>query len=56
MNWSIALPFAAGAAAAMLVVGRFAHRFTGPGIQQGFAILAAAVAIGIIIRQVRNLL
>jgi uncharacterized membrane protein YfcA len=56
MNWSIALPFSAGAAVAMLVVGRFAHRFTGSGMQHGFAILAAAVAIGIIIRQVRNLL
>jgi uncharacterized membrane protein YfcA len=56
MNWSIALPFAAGAVAAVLVVGRFAHRFTGPAMQRGFAILAGCVSIGMIISQARNLL
>lgn len=56
MNWSIALPFAVGTVAAMLVVSRFAHRFTGPAMQRGFAILAGCVSIGMIISQVRNLL
>ncbi|SOD41875.1 sulfite exporter TauE/SafE family protein [Nitrosovibrio sp. Nv4] len=46
MNWTIALPFAAGAVTAMLVAGRFTDHFTGPGLQKGFAILAAAVATG----------
>jgi uncharacterized membrane protein YfcA len=44
MNWPIALPFAAGAVMAMSMTGRFADRFTGPALQKGFAILAAAVA------------
>lgn len=52
MKWPIALPFAAGAVAAMLVAGRFANRFTGPGLQKGFAILAAAVAIGMAIKAI----
>lgn len=46
MDWIIALPFAFGAMAGMLLVSAFAHRFTGPRLQQGFAILAAAVATG----------
>lgn len=46
MNWSIALPFAAGAVAAMLIAGKFAGRFTGQGLQKGFAIVAATVAMG----------
>jgi uncharacterized membrane protein YfcA len=56
MNWSIALPFAAGAVSAMLVVGRFAHRFTGPAMQRIFAVLAGCVSVGMIISQVHNLL
>jgi uncharacterized membrane protein YfcA len=56
MNWSIALPFAAGTVSAMLVVSRFAHHFTGPAMQWGFAILAGCVSLGMIISQVRNLL
>ncbi len=56
MNWSIALPFAAGAVTAMLVVSRFADRFTGPVLQKNFALLAAAVAAGMIISQVQKLL
>jgi uncharacterized membrane protein YfcA len=46
MNWPIALPFSAGAVAAMLVAGKFADRFTGKGLKKGFAILAATVAMG----------
>ena len=48
MNWTVALPFTAGAVAAMLLAGRFADRFTGPTLQKGFAMLAAAVAAGMI--------
>lgn len=44
MNWAIALPFAGGAVPAMLAASTFADRFTGQGLQKGFAILAAAVA------------
>lgn len=50
MNWSIALPFASGAVAAMLLVSAFAHRFTGPRLQQGFAILAGCVAVGMVVK------
>lgn len=46
MDWTIALPFAFGAAAGMLLVSAFAKRFTGPRLQQSFAILAATVATG----------
>ncbi len=48
MNWTVALPFTAGAVAAMLPAGRFVDRFTGPALQKGFALLAAAVAAGMI--------
>ncbi|MEO7560784.1 MAG: sulfite exporter TauE/SafE family protein [Nitrosospira sp.] len=50
MNWSIALPFASGAVAAMLLVSAFAHRFTGPRLQQGFAILAGCVSAGMVVK------
>lgn len=50
MNWSIALPFASGAVAAMLLVSAFAHRFTGRRLQQGFAILAGCVAVGMVVK------
>lgn len=50
MNWSIAIPFASGAAAAMLLVSAFAHRFAGPRLQQGFAVLAGCVAVGMVVK------
>ena len=50
MNWPIALSFAAGAVMAMSMTSRFADRFTGPGLQKGFAILAAAVAAGMLFK------
>lgn len=56
MNWAIALPFTFGAGAGMLLVSTFIHRFTEPRLQQGFAILAGCVSIGMIIRQIQNLL
>jgi uncharacterized membrane protein YfcA len=52
MDWAIALPFAFGAAAGMLLVSAFAKRFTGPRLQQGFAILAATVATGMGIKAI----
>ena len=56
MDWAIALPFAFGAGTGILLVSAFANRFTGPRLQQGFAILAGCVSIGMIIRQIQNLL
>ncbi|ODT63552.1 MAG: hypothetical protein ABS69_21280 [Nitrosomonadales bacterium SCN 54-20] len=52
MNWPIALPFAGGTVMAMLAAGTFAVRFTGQGLQKGFAILAAAVATGMGIKAI----
>ncbi len=52
MNWSIALPFAGGTVVAMLAAGTFAARFTGQGLQKGFAILAAVVATGMGIKAI----
>ena len=52
MNWPIAIPFAGGAVAAMLVAGTFTTRFTRQGLQKGFAILAAAVATGMGIKAI----
>ncbi len=46
MNWSIGLPFAAGAIIGMLAGGIFARRFAGPKLQQSFAVLALCVALG----------
>lgn len=46
MNWHIGLPFAAGAMAGMLG-GRFvASRLSGHRLQQGFALVAGLIAIG----------
>lgn len=52
IDWGVALPFAFGAGAGMLLVGAFANRFTGPRLQQGFAVLAGCVSIGMIVRQI----
>jgi uncharacterized membrane protein YfcA len=56
MDWAIAIPFSLGAVAGMLLVSAFANRFTGPRLQQGFAILAGCVSIGMVVSQVQNLL
>lgn len=50
MNWSIAIPFAGGAMAGMIIGRLFAKRFSGPKLQQGFAVMAALVSIGMIIK------
>ena len=50
MDWSIGLPFSAGAIAGMLVGGVFARRFAGPKLQQSFAVLALCVALGMVVK------
>ena len=50
MNWLIGLPFSAGAIAGMVTGGIFARRFAGPRLQQGFAVLALCVALGMVVK------
>lgn len=45
MDWRIALPFAAGAAAALVAGRRFSARWSGVRLQQAFGLLAAGVAV-----------
>ena len=49
MLWRIALPFAAGALAGMLGARQLAARLPGKQLQIGFAIVSAAVAIGMLV-------
>jgi len=50
MDWSIALPFTAGALAGMLVGRIFASRLAGAKLQQGFAVVAIAVSVGMVVK------
>jgi uncharacterized protein len=50
MNWSIAVPFAGGAMAGMLLGRTFANHFSGPKLQQGFAVMAVFVSVGMVIK------
>lgn len=50
MNWTIALPFAAGALAGMLIGRIFANFLAGPKLQQGFAVVSMGVSVWMIIR------
>lgn len=50
MNWSVALPFAAGALTGMLVGRIFAHYLAGPKLQQGFAVISMGVSVWMIVR------
>jgi uncharacterized membrane protein YfcA len=50
INWSIAIPFAGGAIIGMLLGRLFANHLAGPKLQQGFAVLAICVSIGMIIK------
>jgi uncharacterized membrane protein YfcA len=52
VNWEHAWPFAAGAAAGMLVGRLVAHRLAGSHVQQSFAVFALVVAVGLLIKQV----
>jgi uncharacterized membrane protein YfcA len=48
LNWSVALPFSAGALAGMVGGRLISARLAGYHLQQGFAILSALVAVGMI--------
>ncbi len=50
MLWSVALPFSAGALAGMLGGRLVSARLAGPHLQIGFAIVSAAVAVGMIVK------
>jgi uncharacterized membrane protein YfcA len=50
MAWPVALPFSAGALAGMLGGRVVSSRLAGPHLQIGFAAVAAAVAIGMIVK------
>ena len=50
MDWTIALPFSAGALAGMLGGGKLAARLAGPQLQKGFAAISALVAIAMIVK------
>lgn len=50
MNWLIAIPFAGGAIAGMLLGRLFANRLAGPKLQRGFAALAVCVSAGMVIK------
>lgn len=47
VDFAVALPFAAGAVAGMLGGRLIAARVAGPRLQQGFALIAGAVAVGL---------
>lgn len=48
MDWQVGVPFATGAAAAMLGGRRVAGRVGGHRLQQGFALVATIIAIGMV--------
>jgi uncharacterized membrane protein YfcA len=50
MEWSVAIPFSAGALAGMLAGRLVSARLAGPQLQIGFAVVAAAVAVGMIVK------
>lgn len=54
MNWQVGIPFAAGAMFAMLSGRLIVGRLSGQRLQQGFALVAGLVAIGLIVKVVLN--
>ncbi len=50
MVWHVAIPFSAGALAGMLGGRLVAARLAGPHLQIGFALVSAAVAVGMIVK------
>lgn len=50
MNWSIALPFGAGAMLAMVFGRRMATKLSGRLLQQAFAIVAGSIALGMALK------
>lgn len=52
MAWPVALPFAGGALAGMLGGRRLSARLAGPHLQRSFAVVSAAVAVGMLLKSV----
>jgi uncharacterized protein len=52
LQLAIALPFAAGSIAGMGIGRVVAPRIAGPKLQQGFALLSALVAVGLMLRTI----
>lgn len=50
LNWSVAMPFSAGALAGMAGGRLLAARLAGPLLQKGFAVVSALVAVGLVAR------
>ena len=50
MNWTIALPFAAGALTGALARRLLAHYLAGPKLQQGSAVVSMGVSVWMIVR------
>lgn len=50
MNWAIALPFAAGAAGALVAARQVSQRLSGARLQQAFGVLAGVVALAMFYR------
>lgn len=52
MEWSVAIPFSAGALGGMVGGRVVSERLAGPHLQVGFALVSAMVAVGMIVRSV----
>lgn len=52
LQWTIALPFAVGALAGMLLGRRLATKLSGPHLQKAFAVVSALVAVALLIRAI----
>jgi uncharacterized protein len=55
MNWSVAIPFASGAIAAMFLASIIARRFSGTLLQQAFAILSGLVSAGMLVKAIMSI-
>lgn len=55
MNWSVAIPFASGAVAAMFLASIIARRFSGTLLQQAFAILSGLVSAGMLVKAIMSI-
>jgi len=56
VDWSLAVPFGAGAAFALLLIRQYARRWSGPRLQRSFSILCLVVAVILLIRGIRSLI
>lgn len=52
VNWVVATPFASGALTGMIGGRMLAYRLSGPRLQQGFGLVSALVAVGMIVKVV----